>query len=78
MPCQPEFASPPSGTEIMSPLPYEIALALRYLRPKRTFVSIITLNCFLGVSLCVALMIIGILETTGLWAKFWARNPGLN
>lgn len=42
----------------MSSLPFELMLALRYLRPKRTFVSIITLICVIGVSLGVAVLII--------------------
>src|SRR4051812_4887196 len=42
----------------MSRLPFELMLALRYLRPKRTFVSVITLICVLGVMLGVAVMII--------------------
>jgi lipoprotein-releasing system permease protein len=39
----------------MSRLPFELLLALRYLRPKRTFVSVITLISILGVMLGVAL-----------------------
>src|SRR3954466_10367120 len=35
----------------MSRLPFELLLALRYLRPKRTFVSVITLISLVGVSL---------------------------
>jgi lipoprotein-releasing system permease protein len=42
----------------MSRLPFELMLALRYLRPKRTFVSIITLICVGGVTLGVAVLII--------------------
>jgi lipoprotein-releasing system permease protein len=49
----------------MSPLPYELALALRYLRPKRTFVSVITLICILGVALGVSVLIIVISVMTG-------------
>ena len=37
----------------MSKLPFELLLALRYLRPKRTFVSIITLISVVGVALGV-------------------------
>src|SRR5204863_526987 len=37
----------------MSGLPFELLLALRYLRPKRTFVSVITLISVLGVTLGV-------------------------
>jgi len=42
----------------MSGLPFELLLALRYLRPKRTFVSVITLISALGVTLGVAVLII--------------------
>ncbi len=41
----------------MSRLPFELMLALRYLRPKRTFVSAITLVSILGVMLGVAVLI---------------------
>src|SRR5665213_1264234 len=49
----------------MSKLPFEFFLALRYLRPKRTFVSIITLISILGVALGVAVLIIVISVMTG-------------
>lgn len=49
----------------MSRLPFELFLALRYLRPKRTFVSIITLISILGVALGVAVLIIVISVMTG-------------
>lgn len=39
-------------------LPFEFALALRYLRPKRSFVSVITLISIIGVTLGVAVLII--------------------
>ena len=39
-------------------LPFELTLALRYLRPKRTFVSVITLISIIGVTLGVAVLII--------------------
>ena len=39
-------------------LPFELFLALRYLRPKRTFVSIITLISVVGVALGVAVLVI--------------------
>src|SRR6188768_3848901 len=42
----------------MSKLPFELQLALRYLRPKRTFVSVITLISIVGVMLGVAVLII--------------------
>ena len=49
----------------MSRLPFELLLAFRYLRPKRTFVSIITLISVLGVTLGVAVLIIVISVMTG-------------
>src|SRR5580698_2172819 len=49
----------------MSKLPFELSLALRYLRPKRTFVSIITLISFVGVALGVAVLIIVISVMSG-------------
>ncbi len=54
----------------MSSLPFELALALRYLRPKRTFVSVITLICILGVMLGVSVLIIVIAVMTGFDNKF--------
>src|SRR2546421_5176733 len=49
----------------MSRLPFELFLALRYLRPKRTFVSVITLISIIGVMLGVAVLIIVISVMTG-------------
>ena len=49
----------------MSKLPFELLLALRYLRPKRTFVSIITLISVLGVGPGVAVLIIVISVMNG-------------
>ncbi len=49
----------------MSRLPFELLLALRYLRPKRTFVSVITLISVLGVMLGVAVLIIVISVFSG-------------
>lgn len=49
----------------MSRLPFELLLALRYLRPKRTFVSAVTLISVLGVTLGVAVLIIVISVMTG-------------
>ena len=54
------FSLPP-----MSGLPFELLLALRYLRPKRTFVSVITLISVLGVALGVAVLIIVISVMSG-------------
>lgn len=49
----------------MSGLPFELLLALRYLRPKRTFVSVITLISVAGVALGVAVLIVVISVMTG-------------
>ncbi|HUS37737.1 MAG TPA: ABC transporter permease [Verrucomicrobiae bacterium] len=49
----------------MSRLPFELMIALRYLRPKRTFVSIITLICVIGVMLGVAVLIVVLSVMTG-------------
>ena len=46
-------------------LPFELGLALRYLRPKRNFVSVITLLCVAGVALGVSVLIIVIAVMTG-------------
>ncbi len=46
-------------------LPFSLFLALRYLRPKRTFVSIITLISVLGVTLGVTVLILVIAVMTG-------------
>jgi lipoprotein-releasing system permease protein len=49
----------------MSRLPFELLLALRYLRPKRTFVSVITLISVVGVALGVAVLMIVISVMSG-------------
>jgi lipoprotein-releasing system permease protein len=49
----------------MSKLPFELLLALRYLRPRRSFVSIITIISVVGVALGVAVLIIVISVMTG-------------
>ena len=46
-------------------LPFSLFLALRYLKPKRTFVSIITLISVLGVTLGVTVLILVISVMTG-------------
>jgi lipoprotein-releasing system permease protein len=62
----------------MSKLPFELLLALRYLRPKRTFVSIITLISVLGVTLGVAVLIIVISVMTGFDQQLRDRILGFN
>ncbi len=49
----------------MSRLPFELLLALRYLRPKRTFVSVITFISVIGVALGVAVLLIVISVMSG-------------
>ena len=49
----------------MSRLPFELLLALRYLRPRRTFVSVITLISVIGVMLGVAVLIVVISVMSG-------------
>jgi lipoprotein-releasing system permease protein len=49
----------------MSKLPFELLLALRYLRPRRSFVSIITVISIIGVALGVAVLIIVISVMSG-------------
>ncbi|MBI2946221.1 MAG: ABC transporter permease [Verrucomicrobia bacterium] len=46
-------------------LPFELMLAARYLRPKRTFVSVITLISIIGVMLGVAVLIVVISVMAG-------------
>src|SRR5205807_5578602 len=62
----------------MSRLPFELLLALRYLRPKRTFVSVITLISVLGVTLGVAVLIIVISVMSGFDADLRAKILGFN
>jgi lipoprotein-releasing system permease protein len=49
----------------MSRLPFEAFLALRYLRPRRTFVSVITVISIIGVLLGTAVLIIVIAVMSG-------------
>src|SRR6185503_11154876 len=62
----------------MSRLPFELLLALRYLRPKRTFVSVITLISVLGVTLGVAVLIIVISVMTGFDQEMRSKILGFN
>jgi len=62
----------------MSRLPFELMLALRYLRPKRTFVSVITLISVVGVTLGVAVLIIVISVMSGFDAKLRDKLVGFN
>lgn len=60
----------------MSRLPFEMLLALRYLRPKRTFVSLVTFISVLGVSLGVAVLIVVIAVFTGFEQKLREKILG--
>jgi lipoprotein-releasing system permease protein len=62
----------------MSRLPFELQLALRYLRPKRTFVSVITLISIIGVMLGVAVLIIVISVMTGFDKELRSKILGFN
>ncbi|HUA68260.1 MAG TPA: hypothetical protein VMA13_06905, partial [Candidatus Saccharimonadales bacterium] len=62
----------------MSKLPFELLLALRYLRPKRTFVSIITLISIVGVALGVAVLIIVISVMRGFDHDLRGKILGFN
>ena len=60
----------------MSWLPFELGLALRYLRPKRTSVSFITLISVIGVMLGVAVLIVVISVMTGFHQKLQEKLFG--
>jgi lipoprotein-releasing system permease protein len=62
----------------MSRLPFELMLALRYLRPKRTFVSVITLISVVGVMLGVAVLIIVIAVMSGFDRQLREKIVGFN
>ncbi len=62
----------------MSRLPFELVLALRYLRPKRTFVSVITLISVVGVMLGVAVLIIVISVMSGFDRQLRDKILGFN
>lgn len=62
----------------MSGLPFELLLALRYLRPKRTFVSVITMISVLGVALGVAVLIIVISVMSGFDRELRDKILGFN
>lgn len=62
----------------MSRLPFEAFLALRYLRPRRTFVSVITVISILGVLLGVAVLIIVIAVMSGFDQQWRQTILGFN
>ena len=69
---------PPFSVRAMSGLPFELLLALRYLRPKRTFVSIITLISIIGVALGVSVLIIVISVMSGFDEEMREKILGFN
>ena len=58
--------------------PFEAFLALRYLRPRRTFVSVITVISVIGVLLGVAVMIVVIAVMSGFDKEWHNRILGFN
>src|SRR3954464_11695951 len=67
-----------TSLRLVSRLPFELLLALRYLRPKRTFVSVITLISVLGVCLGVAVLIIVISVMSGFDRQLRDKILGFN
>jgi lipoprotein-releasing system permease protein len=59
-------------------LPFELSLALRYLRPKRTFVSTITVISIGGVMLGVAVLIVVLSVMTGFDQQLRQKILGFN
>ena len=62
----------------MSGLPFELFLALRYLRPKRTSVSVITVISILGVMLGVAVLIVVTAVMSGFDREWREKILGFN
>jgi lipoprotein-releasing system permease protein len=62
----------------MSRVPFEAFVALRYLRPRRTFVSVITVISTIGVMLGVAVLIIVISVMAGFDQEWRDRILGFN
>jgi lipoprotein-releasing system permease protein len=62
----------------MSRLPFEAFLALRYLRPRRTFVSVITVISIVGVLLGVAVLIVVIAVMSGFDQQWRQTILGFN
>src|ERR1041385_3851253 len=59
-------------------MPFELFLGLRYLRPKRTFVSVITIISILGVMLGVAVLLIVIAVMSGFDREWRERILSFN
>jgi lipoprotein-releasing system permease protein len=59
-------------------LPVELSLALRYLRPRRTFVSVITVLSFMGVAIGVMVLIVVLSVMTGFRQRLDDKIIGFN
>jgi len=59
-------------------LPVELFLALRYLRPRRTFVSVITVLSFLGVTVGVGALIVVLAVMAGFQQRLTEKIIGFN
>ena len=59
-------------------LPVELFLALRYLRPRRSFVSVITVLSFLGVTLGVGVLIVVLSVMAGFQQEMTEKIIGFN
>src|SRR5271154_4088038 len=59
-------------------LPVELFLALRYLRPRRTFVSVITVLSFLGVTLGVGALIVVLSVMAGFQQRLTEKIIGFH
>lgn len=62
----------------MRPLPFSLFLALKYLKPKRSYFSVVTLLSLLGVLLGVALLIIVLSVMTGFDDMWQEKILGFN
>ncbi len=62
----------------MFKLPFEIFLALRYFKPRKTYVSVITLIAITGVTLAVGMLIIVIAVMTGFDKELRDKILGFN
>ncbi len=69
---------PPSAAASVSRLPFGLFLGLRYLRPRRSFVSVITLISVVGVMFGVALPIIVVSVMTGFDRELRAKVLGFD
>ena len=62
----------------MTRLPFELFLGLRYLKPKRTFVSVITLISLAGVTIGVWVLIVVIAVMSGFDRELRAKLMGMH